>query len=153
LGVRIGKPIILKWFAVVVVVIATITGAFYVTSHKDNVKAQLASALTRQPERFTELYFAEPSKIPNKATAGQKFPVSFAIHNLEGRDMSYAYVITFTDDKVMATTLADNTVIISDGQLQTLTHDVGVPEGTGRGQLTVQLTNPGQAVRFWLERT
>jgi hypothetical protein len=152
--VRIGKPTtVLKWFAVAVVVISATVGAFYLIVNNQSVKNELARATTRQPEHYTELYFAEPSKIPSHVQTGQTVPVSFVVHNIEARDMTYRYTVTYTDAAGAVTTFADNTIIISNGQLQTITHNVVVPAGTGRGQVAVQLINKGQTVHFWLERT
>lgn len=45
------------------------------------------------PENFTELYFENHKELPKYAEQGKGYDFSFAIHNLENRNMDYGYRI------------------------------------------------------------
>lgn len=152
LGVQKGKPLVLKWSAAVVVALLAIVGAFYADTHGREISQAATLATTRQPEPFTELYFDNIESLPQKATPGQSVSVSFVIRNLENQQFQYQYAITFTDSQG-AVRLYEGDVQIQSSQSQTITHNVVVPDGQGRGKVGVQLTNKGQSVHYWLERT
>jgi len=146
-----SKKSIKTWLVIAIAAIAVGAGALYVATHAGDISRQLTLATSRQPEPFTELYFAEPQDIPQKAVVGQKLNISFVIKNHEAKDMAYTYRLYFTDAQ-NTTFFGDYQVDVPADRSQTITQEVTVPAGQGRGSLGVQLINKGQSVHFWLER-
>jgi hypothetical protein len=144
--------IILKWFAATVVGLSIVMGAYYVISHQNETAKELSLATTKQPEAFTELYFVDPEAVPNSlTTAAQDIPITFAISNRESRAMDYTYRVSFKDTQ-HTVTLPDGKVTLQDGQSQSITQTIAVPEGKNRGEVSVQILNKSQAIHLWLER-
>ncbi|HEU4913853.1 MAG TPA: DUF1616 domain-containing protein [Candidatus Saccharimonadales bacterium] len=50
--------------------------------------------LIPRPERLTELYFTEHTKLPRTYQSGQQQAVRFIVRNLEYRTTTYTYVVT-----------------------------------------------------------
>lgn len=153
IGMRKSKPTILRWFAVVVVAICAITGAFYIDTQGGHIDRQIALASSRQPERLSELFFADPHTIPPSLKAGATMPISFTIHNLESQDMDYHYVVTLTDEKGVITPAVNESIRMQHNASRTITHHVTLPTTTGKSKVSVKLINKSQSIHFWLERT
>ena len=66
--------------------------------------------------------------------------------------MTYPYTITFTDAQGAVTALANDTTTLSNTAAQTITKQVTIPAGDGRGQITVQLPTKKQSIHFWVQR-
>jgi hypothetical protein len=118
----------------------------------EGFRHQLILATTRQPQRVTELYFAEPTKIPPGAEPGEHVPVNFIIRNLEAVDTDYQYQVTFTSAEGQVTPLAEAKVHLANGQAYQVKETIVIPEGTSRGEVRVQLVDKKQSIHFWLER-
>src|SRR5277367_5266167 len=86
----VSKPKAITLFAIVLIIAAIVVGVYHVR----NTKA-FVDATTHQPERYTELYFSSPTSIPVNVVSGKQLPVSFTIHNVEARNMSYTYDVSF----------------------------------------------------------
>jgi hypothetical protein len=113
--------------------------------------ALVTKATTHQPERFTELYFTDPTNLPSTATPGQDIPVKFVMHNMEYQSMTYTYCVRITggsDD----TCPAQYHITLQQNETQAITANVVVPAGTGRSEVNVDLLSKHQSIHFWLER-
>lgn len=77
---KVGIGILLLSFFVALSVWASHTHAFKLaTSH--------------QPERFTELYFTDPNKLPARIDSSKTYKQTFAVVNHEASSMTYTYHI------------------------------------------------------------
>ncbi len=148
---RLRKPAVLKRLAVVAVLIVATLGILYSVNNTE-FKRQLTLATTRQPQHLTELFFEEPAKLPGSAPPGQTVPITFVIRNHELQNMQYPYQVTFTNESDEEAVLLSDTVGIGEGLSYTVTRDIVVPSGEGRGEVGVQLLNKNQSIHFWLER-
>ncbi|HSW81073.1 MAG TPA: hypothetical protein VLG40_01635 [Candidatus Saccharimonas sp.] len=142
---RLTKPQLLAWAVAILVV-----GGAIVISITQRQQATLAT--TRQPERLTELFFADPTHIPSKVVEDQQLTVSFVIHNLEAQNKTYPYKITFTDTHGAVTPLIDGSVTLANTAARTVTKQITVPSGDGRGEISVELPTKQQSIHFWVER-
>jgi hypothetical protein len=143
---------ILKWFAATVVGLTIILGVYYMTTHPAEVGQEFKLATTKQPEPFTELYFTDPESLPGTIPqAPSELPISFVIHNQESRAMDYTYRVSFKDAQ-SSVTLPEGKVALQDGQSQSITQHLSVPQGQGRGEISVQIVNKSQQIHYWLER-
>lgn len=150
---RYANPRVLKWALASLAIIVVLVGVWEWGAHQQQVGQEFTLATTRQPERLTELFFADPSKIPSAVADGQSVLVSFIVHNLEAHDMTYVYKITFTDANGAVTTLVTDSVAIKNTQSHTVSQLVILPVGTGRGEINVQLPDKNQSIHFWVERS
>jgi uncharacterized membrane protein len=131
-------------FAAVCILLVT----FLALSHTNTFKL----ATTHQPDRFTELYFTNPTSLPATVKLSATVPVSFTLHNEEARTQSYTYNITFADATGTTTVLKTQEIILQNGQKQVINQDITLPTGNSRGEVSVNLLNKSQSVHFWLER-
>lgn len=91
--------------------------AFVTAINSSAINRQLHTwKLLPEPERLTELYFTDHTKLPAKYTPGETQTVSFTIHNLEYRTVDYKYRIIQTDNN------GENAVELAQGSV-TLQHD------------------------------
>ena len=111
-----------------------------------------ASALSKRPETYTELYFTDHLSLPKHLEPETQYEFEFSVHNLEYKDFTYVYEATATDEKGE---------IILDGRSQLLlkhdeTGNVDVafqtPESFERIKISVNLVDKGQMIHFWGER-
>lgn len=81
----------LRWVAVAAICIAA-TGLGIAFPHQ--IAHQIALAVTRQPEPFTELYFSDPDGLPKSLSLSRPNTFGFTIVNHERHDIVYSYVVT-----------------------------------------------------------
>jgi uncharacterized membrane protein len=115
-----------------------------------------------EPERLTELYFTNPTKLPTVYTAGVTQDVSFTVHNIEYAPVSYTYQVhEQPENTTNAITLTGgNFTIVQDQQITVPLHltltDVGA-----RAKIVIYLsfrepgasTNTMQQIDYWVSRT
>src|ERR1700677_2498708 len=79
----------LIWGLVLLLVAA---GIFAVSTYRTQIYAEMY-ALKLVPENtpFTELYFENPSSLPQQIIANQPLSFAFTIHNVEGVTTTYPY--------------------------------------------------------------
>lgn len=68
-------------------------GMYLTTKYQEQI-VSAASALRRQTEPYTELYFGDPSKLPLNVASGREMVFGFVITNHEVSDMDYTYRVT-----------------------------------------------------------
>lgn len=107
------------------------------------------NATSHRPERFTELYFNNPTKLPAIVTPGTKLPVSFTVHNVEARDMTYVYTVSFVANGRTLVSQQKGFNLTSNGT-NTITSNITVPSFSGKAEVQVLLNNVGQSIHFWV---
>ncbi len=120
-----------------------------VPSLRAGTKKFLTLSTTHQPERLTELYFADLPNLPLTYQADRSIPVSFTVHNLEERDMTYRYI-------VYATTTSPpqiQTVSIPKGVTQTIIANLPATDYGERVPVAVELIDQQQSIHFWVSRS
>lgn len=114
----------------------------------------LLPALTPQPERFTELYFEDHLNLPKQIEFNTSYPVSFTIHNLEGRQMTYDVQIELVGETSESpqVNLLTQTVDVSANESKTVSIELRVPAlFSERARMTVRLVDLDQTIHFWME--
>ena len=107
-------------------------------------------ATTHQPERFTELYFVDPNKLPSTVTAGKTYTTNFAIVNHEASLQTYAYQVVVTYDGQRHVQEAVR-ITLSDGQRVTPHFSYTIPEAEKTAEVTVTLLEEQQSIHFKVE--
>jgi hypothetical protein len=97
------------------------------------------------PERYTELSFARPSKLPGKLLPGQRrVSLSYVLHNVEGERRDYRWTVA-----AGGTRLAHGTTSAAPGERVVIRRTVTVPCRGARTRVEVRLARPSQAIGFW----
>ncbi len=132
-----------------IIVIAAVIILLGVGAYHVRHTQAFVNATTHQPERYTELFFTNPTKIPNVVSTGTKLPVSFTVHNVEARTMSYSYTVTFTANGSVLAQQQGNFNLTSNGT-NYITSNITIPGFTGRGEVQVTLINLNQSIHYWV---
>lgn len=81
-----------------------------------------------QPQRFSELYFADHAQLPTVQRIGKVTDVSFTIRNREYHTTSYRYQVTaLSPENGASYVLADKHIAIGHNQAETITHATVTP--------------------------
>ena len=105
-----------------------------------------------EPERITELYFTDHTKLPRTYHPDSKELVSFTIHNLEYRKTEYSYTIKQTSmDGLRSATLGTGSLTIMDKEYKYILTPIVLSDLGSRCKITIQL-NTNEAINFWLNR-
>ena len=131
-------------------------GAIIITSLVIGVVSQVPAlknaatlATSHQPERFTELYFKNATKLPNRVTAGKRMDVSFAIANHEATTKTYQYQVTVVDEtsnQTVRTSRAFATIL--DGKTRIIPINFTFPNVNKNYSLEIQLVNRSEVIKF-----
>ena len=96
-------------------------------------------------ERYTELSFARPSKLPGKLLPGQRrVSLSYVLHNVEGERRDYRWTVAAGGDG-----LAHGTTSAAPGERVVIRRSVTVPCRGARTRVEVRLARPSEAIGFW----
>ncbi len=100
-------------------------------------------SLPAEKRGFTELYFE--GDVPKYLLRGGEYEFSFAISNLEARDMAYWYVVYINDEEIKR-----SVVSIRDGERAVVSNSFAVKEDSdGMLKVLVVLPDHGQSIHFW----
>lgn len=94
-----------------------LTTCMYLLMHPAAVLAQLNDwKILPQKEGVTELYLDNYADLPKQIVKGQTVPLTFTIHNLEGNEMTYPYVVYLYTEDGARIPIASSTVTLADNQ-------------------------------------
>jgi len=102
----------------------------------------LYTSNVEENDGFTELYFLDD--IPKSVEVNKEYDFSFAIHNLENKDMFYQYIIFLESNE-----LSQETVSLSHDATEIINQKFSVNSPLGdEMQISVQLLNKNQEIHF-----
>jgi hypothetical protein len=107
----------------------------------------LRLATTKQPERFTELYFNNTGALPTQVTAGKLYTFSFDVTNREYTTTEYlaqTSIVTGTS----TTPLRNYTFELREGASQNESVTFKAPEAGTQFELMVTLPNQNETIYF-----
>jgi len=109
-------------------------------------------ATTHQPERYTELYFSNSSSIPVHVSRNTSLPVSFVIHNVEARSMTYTYTISLVTSSGKTLSQKRRSFSLPSTQSKTVGLSISVPKNyVGKAEVQIMLENlNNQSIHFWV---
>ena len=96
-------------------------------------------ATTHQPERYTQLYFTSPAKLPSYAATGQTQTVPFSVVNDNAQPVSYSYQVITTIGNV--TTRTSSSFRLASGRTIYLTTQFTIPTPLTKAHLVIKLLN------------
>jgi hypothetical protein len=130
----------------IIVVSLLLTGLTWSPSFR----AQFDESVRRKPSSYTELYFSEPTKLPEVVEAAQPRTFRFVIANHEGAPQDYSYVVT--EGTPSRSAVIDHDTVRVDDSARTTRSVVFVPRERGPGHVvSVRLLQRPQAIHFLTE--
>lgn len=144
-----------RQISIAVLALLTITAAFNMHA----IKGQLDDwKLLPQPERLTELYYADHAKLPTTYTPGTEQKFSFITHNLEYQDTQYEYTVTQkSEDGTTTQPITKGTFKLRPDNIGTTPVTITPTDLGKRSQIEVQLTNTTtkqqQSIHYWVTST
>lgn len=149
---EISSPKIYKKFLLALVMIGAIFAlAFVMSANRSFIYAQLDSLnLIPREERFTELYFENHDTLPQKLPNANIIYFAFTIHNLQGKDINYRYVVALKNNSGQISTIADNLILIKDKQSKTVSIYKVFATKNIQGTIIVDLPELNQQIHFSL---
>jgi hypothetical protein len=106
-----------------------------------------------EPERLTELYFTAPNNLPTTYVAGGPQTVSFTVHNLEAKDMTYRYAVTETGDTAsQPADLATGSFSLRSSGYNALNLTVTPIDMGPHATITVKLLNTNEVITYQVRR-
>ncbi len=104
------------------------------------------NAATHQPERYSELYFDNPARLPGYAPAKKRQTVRFHIVNHEHSTAVYRYRTTVTIGGVTAT--HNGSAELADGQAAAEALSFTIPHPNETALITIKLVGTNQQLTF-----
>jgi hypothetical protein len=138
------KPFVTPILAGLVIGIITV----FVVKPEPITNVLRANHLLPEPEKLTELYFEDHTKLPSTIVPGQEETFRFTIHNLEYQPMSYPYSVV-VETATGSSVVNVGSIDLAHDAKKTFTQDISFPEAT-RTAVIVRLDNNAQIIRFWL---
>lgn len=133
--------------ALSIVVITVVAIGIYHERHTTT----FIDATSHQPERYTELYFSDPTALPSNVVHGTRLPVGFMVHNVEARTTAYTAQVSLVT--TAGKTLNENkqSFALPANASESFTSDVTVPDDLGRAEVQVLLPSLKQSIHFWVQ--
>lgn len=103
-----------------------------------------------QSETFTELYFEDNLHLPSEVIPKQAYFFQFTLHNLEGKDMEYPYVVyvKLGQDKLI---FDKGTIFVKENGYKTVPERFATASVLPKSKIVVDLINKNQIVDFWIQ--
>ena len=109
--------------------------------------------LLPEPERLTELYFTDHTKLPTTYTPSEMQTVTFTVHNLEYRTTTYHYSITqASEDGSQTQELASGDFTLQQDKYQKASAPITLADFGPRSKVAVTLTNTKESISYWLTK-
>ncbi|MEK7643586.1 MAG: DUF1616 domain-containing protein [Patescibacteria group bacterium] len=137
-------------FLVILVVVAVVV----LVANKPTVIAKLNDwKLLPQEESFTELFLNNHLDLPKQVEKGQTVQFSFTIHNLEGKTMTYPYVVYLKTDGGYRIPIARDSVTLSNKQVRTVGESYTFKNSNQKVTIFIEFLGRGQNLHFRLPST
>lgn len=134
------------------VVLVLVVGSTLFVFHSQHSKL-FAEATTHQPEKFTELYFTNPNNLPSLVKSGQKLPLNFSVHNIEGTNMTYDYQVSVIYATGKPVIFNEQELYLANGNTANVIYNIKIPVRKGKIEVDIQLVNQPDAIHMWMEVT
>jgi hypothetical protein len=131
------------------IVLGGILYAFHTPLNNELVALKLVPI----PQKFTELYVANYTSLPTQVYPGLMVPISFSIHNVEGKETTYPYVIYTVSTDGSTTTVATATTTIANNGVWTVSIPYTFITAATSTEFFIDLPDQNQDLHFKLPRT
>ena len=131
-------------FVMVVFLMVVCASVIGVIGTHGNVSDAITLATTHQPERYTQLFFDNPAKLPSYAPTGKIQTLNFSIVNNNAEQVTYTYETTITIGS--STTSTSHSLTLANGQSAQLVTQFTVPTPLTKAQITIHLLGTNQRI-------
>ncbi len=109
--------------------------------------------LFQQPERLSELYFTDHTKLPTTYQPGTAYPLAFTVRNLENKTTTYTYEVLQQAENSPGTTLLKTDAFeLASGDSHTETVAINYIDAGQRSRIIIHLTSQNQTIQYWVSR-
>jgi hypothetical protein len=139
------------WGLVFLIVLIAIPVVF---AYRTQIYAELwALKLVPENTAFTELYFENPSSLPQHITANQPLSFAFTIHNVEGITTTYPYSAYLQYPSGLQVVFASGTTTLSSNASTTIDIQHMFYFSNQNPEVVVKLTSLSQQIDFYVSPT
>jgi hypothetical protein len=107
------------------------------------------NAVQPHNQTYTELAFNNVNKLPSTIPNNNQVKFSFMIHNVEGKTVSYPFVITLEKGNTYKV-LKIGTVTLTPNNAVSIPENLSIQETSQRQEVEITLTSLKQSIDFWL---
>lgn len=105
-----------------------------------------------EPERITELYFTEHTKLPTIYSPGSRQVIAFTTHNLEYRPTNYSYTVTqSSQDGSQTGVVGSGSFSLGTYQFLTTSSPITLLDYGARSKITIRLST-NESINFWVKK-
>ncbi|MCU1495366.1 MAG: hypothetical protein JWO62_3130 [Acidimicrobiaceae bacterium] len=101
-------------------------------------------------QRFTELYFVHPGKLPSSANIARPLRFAFVIDNREGVRRRYHWTVKLVEAGTSVLMKSGSTTLANEGSVR-VTIDQPPPSLVGTGTIVVTLDSPAEHLDFHVQ--
>ncbi|SHL21796.1 hypothetical protein SAMN05443637_12175 [Pseudonocardia thermophila] len=143
-GLRTALPELLRQYRVFVAVAVALVAGLGVLAATPIGRAEILRSVTRQPEPFVALHFADP---PVRVT-GSQLTVDFVVEQHDGGPAPYLYRIAVRDPEGTVLAAAEGTAEPAPGAPAHITRSLTLPRGAAWER--VEVTLPGRTESLYV---
>ena len=143
------------WVAFLLIGLISVGVIVIGTLEAPSIKNQLGAwKLLPQPERLTELFYANSTALPTTYTPHQPQSFSFTTHNLEYQDITYQYTVTAQAEGSLTTMpISSGSFNLDQDQSATTPITITLPDLGPRAKVSVNLLNVNESIDYWVRKT
>jgi hypothetical protein len=109
--------------------------------------------LFRQPERLSELFFTDHTKLPATYTPNTAYTLTFTVRNLEDKPVTYRYeILQQAENAADASLLRTGNFQLASGDSHTETVEINYADAGQRSRIIVRLPDQNQTIHYWVSR-
>lgn len=137
-----------KIFIIILLICFVFIGAV-INKYKPEIYDRLSElGLLPAKERFTELYFDNLLPLFAEMTGGINIDSSFTIHNVEGEDREYSYLVYYKLENGNIEMVDQNTVFVKNNEKRTIKKSVFFLNSKDKVIVYVDLPDLKQKIHF-----
>lgn len=109
--------------------------------------------LLPREKKYTELYFDDIFIFNSNKTTGMNIDSSFTIHNFEGEDKEYEYLMYYAPENGDIEMLDSNTVFIRNNEEMSIKKNIYFVNNGKKGKVYIELPKLGQKINFIIDKS
>jgi hypothetical protein len=146
---KIAKKLLLRILLPLIIIAAIVAGVVLLINYIPSVKEAFILATTKIPETFTELYFEDHLALPKEIALFKENNFKFTIHNLENKDMLYAYEV-YIEVNGERQPIDKSSVLIKNNEYETIPQTFIITTPLQRAKIVINLIDKNQEIHFWM---
>jgi type II secretory pathway pseudopilin PulG len=149
-GKQLKTEKLVKQTLIVLAVLGLGVLSWLVGYYRQSIRQAFTLATTRRLESYTELYFPSHASLPERYAPGQSQLVTFVLHNVEGRDMTYNYNVVTSGS--ITDTYPGQPVGVHAGDTQRVSVKVPIRQTAQHVRVQVEVSTTNQSIHYWIDK-